>query len=377
MTELPEVMKAVVYHGPFDVQVEDRATPKIEKPDDAIVKVQFSGLCGTDLHAYRGHINGPVNTILGHEFLGEIVAKGDQVTKFKIGDKVLSSFTIQCGHCWYCRNGYSGQCNETNTFGKIGLDGGQAEYVRIPNAEKTLLNLPQNEEGQPEIDASVYVMMADIFITGYYGVKKIMDFLKISSARNVSPQNFKDVSILQIGAGPVGLCGLRVLKYFGFEKVVVVDSVPARLAEAKRLGAFETINFETDPDALNKFIQSELDNIGFDAVLEVVGASAALRTAYESVRRNGFISSLGMGHEPLPFNGLECYLKNVNISFGRCHGWSLFEEALEIFEKVKNDFVHFIDYKAKLIDAKQAFDLFDKHKVNKVVFDLTQGPGQP
>ncbi|CAK9441465.1 uncharacterized protein LODBEIA_P53330 [Lodderomyces beijingensis] len=373
VSQIPETMKAVVFHGPFDVQVEDRATPKIQKPDDVILKVHYSGLCGTDLHAYRGHIKGPVGTIVGHEFLGAVAEKGDAVTGFDVGDLVLSSFTIQCGECWYCKHGYTGQCRLTNTFGKIGLDGGQAEYVRIPHAQNTIIKLPEQEVTAAAQDASVYVLMADIFITGYYGVKKIMDFLKIPAAKGFAAQSFKDVTILQIGAGPVGLCALRSLRYFGFTRVVVVDSIPTRLAEAERLGAVATVNFKTDPDGVKHYIEQKLDGLGFDAVLEVVGASSALKTAFDSVRANGFISSLGMGHEPLPFDALQCYLKNINISFGRCHGWALFAEALEIFETMKDDFKHFIDHKARLTDAREAFDLFDKHKVGKVVFDLTNG----
>lgn len=369
MTGIPDKMKAIVFYGPYDVRTEERPTPKIQNPDDVIVKVKYSGLCGTDLHSYRGHIKGPVGTILGHEFVGTIVETGKDISKFEIGDEIISNFSIQCGKCWYCKHGYSGQCDITNTFGKIGLDGGQAEYVRIPFAESTITKKPKSQNDG--IDDSVYVLMADIFTTGYYGVKKIKDFLSIPAAEGIKPQTFKECSILQLGAGPVGLCALRILKYFGFEKIVVVDNVPSRLEEAKKLGAAKVINFETEPNGIQEYIKTQTDNVGFDAVLEVVGSAAAHKTSFDAVRRNGFISSIGMGHEPFPFNGLDVYLKNINISFGRCHSWSLFPESLEIFEKMKKDLSTFIDYKAKLEDSKEAFELFDKHKVKKIVFDLT------
>ncbi|KAK6461558.1 sorbitol dehydrogenase [Scheffersomyces coipomensis] len=371
MSELPEYMKAIVYYAPYDVRTESRKTPTIIDPSDVILKVKYSGLCGSDLHSYRGHIKGPVDTIIGHEFLGTVVAKGSEIldSEFKIGEDVLSTFTIQCGVCWYCKHGYSGQCVKTNTFGKIGLDGGQAEYVRVPYAKSTLIKKPTSKDDT--VDDSVYVLMADIFITGYYGVKKILNNLKNESSQSAVKQDISDITILQLGLGPVGLCALRVLKHFGFKKIVCIDNVPSRLQEAKALGAYQTINFETDGDAIKKFIESETDGVGFDAILEVVGSSAALKTAYDSVRRNGFISSLGMAHGPLPFDGLECYLKNINISFGRCHAWSLFPEALELFEVMKGDFKHFIDHKTGLDQSKEAFELFDTHKVNKVVFDLT------
>ena len=368
---IPASMKAIVFYAPYDVRTEERPTPKIKDPKDVIVKVRYSGLCGTDLHSYRGHIKGPVGTIIGHEFVGTVVATGDNITKFSIGDDVISNFSIECGECWYCKHGYSGQCNVTNTFGKVGLDGGQAEYVRVPYAETTLTKKPSTTNSNDDVDDSVYVLMADIFTTGYYGVKKIKDFLSISAAEGIKPQSFEETTILQLGAGPVGLCALRILKYFGFGKVVVVDNVPSRLEEAKRLGATEVINFETEPDGIKKYITEETDGVGFDAVLEVVGSAAAHKTSFDAVRRNGFISSIGMGHEPFPFNGLDVYLKNINMSFGRCHSWSLFPESLAIFEEMKDDLASFIDYKAKLEDSKEAFDMFDKHKVKKIVFDLT------
>lgn len=366
MSELPKTMKAVVFLGPYKVATVERETPQLQKSTDVILKVRYSGLCGTDLHSYRGHIKGTVNQIIGHEFLGTVVAKGIDVAEFELGDEVLSTFTIQCGKCWYCKHGYSGQCDETNTFGKVGLDGGQAEYVRIPYASNTLIKKPSSLD---DVDDSVYVMMADIFTTGYYGAIKIVNHFK----NEATTQDISEITVLQIGVGPVGLCAVRALKHFGFKKIVCVDNVPSRLAEAKKLGAFKTINFDTEPDGVKKAIAEITHDVGFDAVLEVVGATSALRTAYDSVRRNGYISSLGMGHEPLPFDGLECYLKNINISFGRCHAWSLFPEALEVFEKVKSDFASFIDCKISLEKSAEAFELFDQHKVNKVVFDLSEG----
>lgn len=372
---IPPSMKAIVFNGPKDVSTQTIPTPKLVDPTDVILKVTYSGLCGTDLHTYRGHIPGPVGNTIGHEFMGIVAEKGSLISAFEIGDVVLSTFTIQCGTCWHCLHGYSGQCAKTNTFGKAGLPGGQAEYVRVPFAESTLIKKPTSSSGSSHADAgddSVYVLMADIFTTGYYGAKKIADHFRIEPAQGFEVQKPKDITVLQLGLGPVGLCALRALKHFGFKKIVCIDSVPSRLQEATRLGAYKTINFETDGDALRQVIADTTENgVGFDAVLEVVGASEALRTAYDSVRGNGFISSIGMPHAPLPFSGLECYVKNVNISFGRCHAWSLFPEALAIFETLKDDFRSFVDCKLPVDDSKHAFEIFDAHKVNKVVFDFT------
>lgn len=364
-------MKAVVFNGPFEVKTEERPIPRVEDPLDVVLRVKYSGVCGTDLHTYRGHIKLKEGQIIGHEFIGTIVEKGNDVLDkyFKIGDEVLSTFTIQCGECWYCKHGYSGQCEKTNTFGKVGLDGGQAEFVKVPFAIHTLIKKP---ETPPFFDDSVYVMMADIFVTGYYGVKKILNFFKNEPIFEGRTLDLSEVKLLQIGAGPVGLCAIRLLKYFGFKNIFCVDNVPSRLQSARRMGALSTINFETDGDLMKSIVSNETGDLGFDAVLEAVGAPSALRSAYDNVRGNGFICSIGMAHDTLPFNGLECYVKNVNVSFGRCHSWSLFAESLKIFEEIKEDFVDFIDCKLSIEESVKAFKLFDQHKVNKVVFDLTK-----
>ncbi|KAI5949126.1 hypothetical protein KGF57_004956 [Candida theae] len=367
--ELPATMKAVVFRGPLDVQVEQKPTPRIENPTDAIVKVEYAGLCGSDMHTYRGHIKGKPGTIVGHEFTGTVVAVGADVSKFKPGDDVLSCFSIQCGECFYCQHGLTGQCVKTNTFGKPGLDGGQAEYVRVPFADHVLVKKPASSSTD-DIDDSVYLLMADIFVTGYFGVKKIVDFFKMQPAQGYKTQSIEEVSVLQIGAGPVGLCALHVLKYFGFKKIVVVDSIPSRLEAAKKIGAYKTINFETEANGVADFVAQDLNGVGFDAVLEVVGAESSMKSAFDAVRGNGFISALGMGHGPFPFDALQAYLKNLNLSCGRCHGYALFPEALNIFETMKDKLTDFIDHKTSIDNAKEAFKLFDEHKVNKVAFDF-------
>lgn len=334
-------MKAVVYRGAKNFKVEQVPEPQLQHPGDVVVKVKYSGICGTDLHTYRGFVKVPDGQILGHEFVGIIDQVGEGIKNFSIGDTVVSTFTIQCGECWYCEHGKSGQCDITNTFGKKGLPGGQAEYVRVPYAEKTLV----------KVDLDVcYVMMADIFTTGYYGVKKIANF---DRRKPVS-----DIKILQLGLGPVGLCALYVFKYLGFTQVTCVDNVPDRLQKAKDLG-FKAVNFDSD-EPLSEY----------DHVLEVVGSSSALETGFKHIRRDGLISSLGMGHEPLPFSAMDCYLKNINLSFGRCHSWSLFPEALEVFNSIKPLLSQFIDKIIPIDDAELGYELFDSHKVNKVVIEF-------
>lgn len=349
-------MKAAVFKKPFTIETISKCIPKITESTDVLVKVKFSGLCGSDLHYYRGHIPLKEGTTMGHEFVGTIVDKGSDVKDldFKIGDNVVSTFTIQCGSCYYCKLGNSGTCEHTNTFGKPGLEGGQAEYVLVPYAKSTLSKLET-------LDDISYVLMADIFVTGYFGVLKILKHF----SGVMSPQ---DMTILQIGAGPVGLCAVRILKHIGFSNVVVVDGIDDRLAVAKKLGASEVINFKTEDGKLTNYISEALGNRGFDAVLEIVGASTAMETAFNSVRKGGFIASVGMGHETLPFDALQAYIKGITVSFGRCNAWSLFGEALAVFEDVKEDFEDFVEIVAPIEEAGEYYKKFDKGEVKKVVF---------
>lgn len=353
-------MRAAVFKEPFQIQVIDKEIPQILSPDDVLVKVKYSGLCGSDLHYYRGHVPLKEGCTMGHEFLGTVVDKGSAVKDldFAIGDEVISTFTIQCGECWYCQHGHSGTCEHTNTFGKPGLEGAQAEYVLVPYATSTLVKKPISVDS---IDDSVYVMMADIFVTGYFGVKKILNHFD----NNLKP---REIKILQIGAGPVGLCAVRILKHFGFENVVVVDGIQDRLEHAKKLGASEVINFKTDADKLEALRASETEGRGFDSVLEIVGASSAFKTAFDNVRRGGFVCSLGMGHDAFPFDTLQAYAKGLTMSFGRCNAWSLFEEALEVFECVKKDFEDFIEVICSIEEAGTYYAKFERNEVEKVVF---------
>lgn len=353
-------MKAVVFEDKYKVSVIDKPIPEINDPNEVVVKVKYLGLCGSDLHYYRGHIPLEKGHTMGHEFIGTVIEKG-KIAKFDIGDEVISTFTIQCGECWYCIHGYSGICDKTNTFGKIALEGAQAEYVKVPFANYTLVKKPSND-----IDDSVYVLMSDIFITGYFGVDKINKFIKSENLEK------SQMSILQLGAGPVGLCSVAILKEMGFGNIVVVDSVPERLTLAEKYGATTVINFAENANALGDYIAKQTNNLGFDAVLEIVGAKSALQTAFQLCRRNGFISSVGMGHDDLPFNGLDCYAKSINISFGRCHAWSLFNDALHLFEKVKFSLADLIEVKPSIDEAPDYYHKFEKQLVGKVVFDLSK-----
>lgn len=355
-------MRAAVFKEPFKVQTVEKPIPEIQESTDALVKVKYSGICGSDLHYYRGHIPSKDGQTMGHEFVGTVVKKGESIPDdlLAVGDQVISTFTIQCGKCWYCQNGLSGTCEKTNTFGKVGLEGAQAQYVLVPFAPSTLIKIPESKIAE---GGAIYTLMADIFVTAYFGVKKIRDFYE----GKLEPRN---IDILQIGAGPVGLCAVVILKHYGFRSVVVVDGIQDRLEHAKKFGASEVVNFKTESTKLKLLSADLTENRGFDAVLEIVGASTSMRSAFDQVRRGGFISSVGMGHEELPFNALECYAKCVTVSFGRCNAWSLFDEALPLFEKLKGQLGSLIEATPSIEEASLYYERFERGEVGKVVLRM-------
>lgn len=344
-------MKSVVFNGPRNVSVELRPIPTIQAPTDAIIKVAYTALCGSELHVYRGHQKSPTGFIMGHEFTGQIVELGSEVKDFKVGDKVVSPFTCSCLDCFYCKKGASSRCAHSLLFGSQGLDGAQAEYVRVPLADGTLLLAPSS------VDEKKLVLMADIFPTGFFAASNVL--------KDLSEEDRKSSVNVVIGCGPVGLCAIVAAKSM-VRTVYAIDSVPERLEEAKKLGAIP-LNLKDDPI---KVIKDVTEGRGADNVMEIVGLSPALRLAFDIVRPWGRISSVGVHNAEIPFSGNEAYGKNVTIQFGRCPVRSIFPEALELLKKVHTQLDCLSGHIMKLDDAVQAYDDFDKQKVQKIIFEI-------
>lgn len=344
-------MKAVIFNGPSDISVESRPIPQIIDPTDAIIKVSYTALCGSELHVYRGHQKSPTGFIMGHEFTGEIVEIGAQVFNFKVSDKVVSPFTVSCMNCFYCKKGATSRCDKSLLFGSQPLDGAQAEYVRVPLADGTLFLAPLN------IDEKKLVLMADIFPTGYFAALNVL--------KDLSEEDRKSTVNVVIGCGPVGLCAIVAAKSMA-QTVYAIDSVPDRLKEAEHLGAIP-LHLNDDPIAV---IKKATNGRGADNVMEIVGLSPALRLAFEIVRPWGKISSVGVHNTSIPFTGNEAYGKNVTIQFGRCPVRSLFPQALALLEKSHTQLDCLSGHIMKLDDAVEAYDAFDKRKVQKIIFEI-------
>ncbi|KAM6510333.1 hypothetical protein FALCPG4_017950 [Fusarium falciforme] len=345
-------MRAVVFKGVGSIQVEDRAIPTIQDPRDAIIKVTVAALCGSDLHWYRGHQKIPVGFIPGHEFAGVLHELGNQVTGFNVGDSVVATFTTQCGECFYCKRRQTSRCVRSfllgNSAGTTSIDGGQAEYVRVPYASSTLVKRPK------EIPEDMLVLMGDIFPTGYFAASR---FLK-----NVPQEEAKSSTTVVVGCGPVGICAIAAASRW-CDNIIAIDMVPERLEEARRLGA-KPILLSDDP--VSKILAAT-DGRGADVVLEVVGNAAAMKLCVELVRPFGSISSVGVQTEQLAFDGPSLYAKNVTIAWGRCPVRGIFEEALACLSKVHGKLAFLCQCRMKLEEAPEAYEIFSARKVHKVL----------
>ncbi|EFX00301.1 alcohol dehydrogenase [Grosmannia clavigera kw1407] len=355
-----KTMKAVVFDGPHKISVQDRPVPQLQADNDVIVKVQATALCGSELHVFRGLEKATPGFIMGHEFVGTVVEAGSAVKTVQVGDKVVSPFTTSCLECFYCQHGFSSRCEHSVLFGCLRLDGGQAEYVRVPWADGTLLRAPA------EVDDRTLVLMADIFPTGFFGARSVFQLL----APNVAPA---EAVVVVVGCGPVGLCAVIAALEHKPRHVFAVDSVDSRLALAHQLGA-EPLNFATDRDGMVRRVLEVSGGRGADAVIEVVGLSPALRTAYDLIRPFGAISSIGVHNAEagpvtdVPWSATDGYDKNVRFQQGRCPVRSIFPDALEVLAKNQEKFGFMFDKIMPLTSAVEGYDLFDNMKVQKVVF---------
>jgi threonine dehydrogenase-like Zn-dependent dehydrogenase len=258
-------MKAVVFRGIGDIGLENVPEPKIQKPNDAIVQLTASAICGTDLHLIRGTVPGMVpGTVLGHEGVGVVQEVGTAVRNFKPGDRVVIPSTIACGNCSYCRAGYYAQCDNANPNGPEAgtafyggpassgpINGMQAEFVRVPFANVNLVKLPD------EVLDDQAILLSDIFPTGYMAAE----------LADIGPG--KTVAVF--GCGPVGQFAILSAKLLNAGRIFAIDAIPSRLKMAQEQGA-EVIHFEReDPvEALKGFT----GGIGVDRVLDCVGVDA-------------------------------------------------------------------------------------------------------
>jgi S-(hydroxymethyl)glutathione dehydrogenase/alcohol dehydrogenase len=300
-------MLAMDYRGPYRVRIEDKPLPMILHPEDAIIRVTRSCICGSDLHLYHGMVpDTRVGMTFGHEFCGIVEEVGSEVRNLSAGDHVLVPFNIACGKCHFCKQGLFGNCHESNAqataVGGIygyshtagGYDGGQAEYVRVPYADVGPVKIPST------MDLDDAVLLTDVVPTGYQAAE--MGGIK------------KGDTVVVFGAGPVGLMAARCAWLFGAGRVIVIDHIEYRLDFARTYCPAEVYNFRSLEDPVY-FIKKITDSLGADVCIDAVGgdaagsamhtlmgtklkweagAATALHWAINSVKKGGIVSVVGV-----------------------------------------------------------------------------------
>jgi threonine dehydrogenase-like Zn-dependent dehydrogenase len=334
-------VKAITFQGVESVAYESIPDPTLEAPTDAIVRVYLAGICGSDLHPYFGREQGiEAGTAMGHEFLGEVVEIGPSARGLSIGDKVVAPFTTNCGDCFFCGIGLTARCERSQLFGWIeggqGLHGGQAEFVRVPDAGATLVAVPE------DVDEAVALLAGDILSTATFGA----DLADVSDG---------DLVVV-IGCGPVGLLAIRTALERGASEVVAVDSVPSRLGLATRFGATPA-NFETDD--LRAIVDDRSEGRGADAAIEAVGSPEATRTAADLLRFGGRIAAVGFHVEPhLALSPGEIYDRNLTYAGGRCPARHYMPASLELAARDQDLLRALISHRLPLSDGVEAYRSF-------------------
>ena len=290
-------MDALVFHGPGDKKWESKPDPRLDASTDAIVRIDTTTICGTDLHIMKGDV--PAVTegrTLGHEAVGTVVATGDAVANFSEGDRVLVSCISACGHCAYCRRAMYSQCLNGGGWilGHL-IDGVQAEYARVPFADNGLYKVPEG------LTDEHVLQVADILPTGFeVGVLN----------GKVKPGDVVAV----VGAGPVGLAAIMTCSLFGPSRIIALDLSERRLARAEQFGADTTID-PYNEDAVER-VRELTGGLGAEVAIEAVGVPATFELCTELVRPGGHVANIGVHGEPATLHLEDLWIKNITITTG-------------------------------------------------------------
>ncbi|HXU44686.1 MAG TPA: alcohol dehydrogenase catalytic domain-containing protein [Thermoanaerobaculia bacterium] len=344
-------MRAVSFEGIRRVAVSVLPDPEIEDPGDAVVAVRAAGVCGSDLHVYRGlEVGLDPGTAMGHEFAGEVVAVGSAVRGFRPGDRVASPFSTSCGDCPACRRGMTARCRRGRLFGWIsggrGLGGAQAELIRVPFADSTLVAMP---EGLP---FDLAVLAGDVIATGFFGAEQA----------GAAP----GASIAVVGCGAVGLMAILGARELGAERIFALDAIPERLALAEIFGAEPISVAAPGSDSHNSAdpalrINEATAGEGVDGVVEAVGSAESTRLAYAIVRAGGAIAALGVHNEPtFALTPGQLYDKNLTYRAGRCPVRIYLERLLRLADARRSEVARIISHRLPLAEGPRAYDLFDR-----------------
>jgi alcohol dehydrogenase len=343
-------VRAVVYEDVGRVRVADVPEPALEQPDDAIVRVSLSAICGSDLHFLHGKAPMDPGEAIGHEAVGVVESAGPAVERFRPGDRVVVAFVIACGACWFCRHGQTQLCEDFMNLGAGifggGLGGAQAELVRVPHADTNLLAVPGS------MDDERALFLGDVLTTGYYG----------AAITEVSPGDVVGV----VGAGPVGYFAVQAAIARGAERVLALDREADRLALAERAGAVPVDVTARHPQMA---CAEHTDGRGVDVAIEAVGHPSAFETAIDVVRRGGRVGVVGMYTSEVFRVQLGIWwARALDVRFaGICPVHVLWERARREVEAGRMDPLPLISHRLPVEEAPLGYELFDRREATKVL----------
>jgi S-(hydroxymethyl)glutathione dehydrogenase / alcohol dehydrogenase len=375
-------MKALVYHRPGHVEVNDVDDPKIQHPRDIILRVTSTAICGSDLHIYNGFFPQVKDLILGHEFMGVVEETGPEVKNLAKGDRVIVPFPIACGQCFFCQSDLPGHCENSNPehygpeggllsekggglFGYTdlygGYSGGQAEYVRVPYGDFGPRKVADNY-GDEDV-----LFLTDIFPTAYSAI----DWAGVKGGETVAV----------FGCGPVGLMAQKVAWLRGAKRVIGVDIQQYRLSIARQTAKSETINAQdTDPIAAIREMSNGrgadvcVDAVGMEADRNIadklknvwhaeIGSIRVLKNCISAVRRGGFVSVVGVYGIPYDAYPLgQIFDKGIRMAFGQAPVQKYIDELIRLLDEKKIRLYDIITHRLPLSDAPYGYEIFCEKK---------------
>ena len=345
---LRRAMRAVTFQAPGEVRVDERPEPEITAPDEAIVRVEASGICGSDLHIYHGRVAIEPGFTIGHEYVGTVVETGDAVSALAPGDRVLGAYGTACGECFFCARGDFHKCDAGRVFGHgelLGsLQGSQAELLLVPTADLTLRKVPEGMSDE------VALFAGDVMGTGFHSI--------------VETGVGKGDSVAVLGLGPVGLCAVQAAKAAGADQVIAIDTVADRLELARSFGATPVHLTEEDPRGA---VKAATERRGVDAAVDAVGHPEALDLACRLTRKAGTVAAIGVYAEPIQLHMGVVWLKALTLKTGHANVIAHLDPVLERLVAGELDPGPLVTHRMALDDAPEAYALYDRREALKIV----------
>ncbi len=341
-------MRAVTFQAPGEVRIDEKPSPEVGAADEAVVRVEASGICGSDLHIYHGRFPVEAGFTIGHEFVGTVLAVGSDVERVSVGDRVLGCFHTACATCTTCLRGDYHRCERGRTFGHgshLGdLQGAQAEQLLVPRANLTLRRVPEGMSDE------VALFAGDVMGTGYHAVA------------HAGLRAGDTVAVL--GLGPVGLCAVQAAAAAGATQIFAVDSVQQRLEMAARFGATPLHLEEADP---KRVVRAATEGRGVDVAVDAVGDPGPLAMAISLARDAGTVSGIGAyaGKGEVPI-GL-AWLKGLTLRLGLANVIAHVDRVLALIEAGKLDPAPLVTHRMKLDEAAEAYRIYDNREALKIV----------